>query len=513
MAKKKKNRTKSKVSPPKPTTVSISDLPELPLLTIFDYIPLPNLLHIDEVCRAWKKLKSAACSRRRHLIIASDQVGLKLLQQPTEINLVPVTVNNHNVLFIGRSRLLQTTLKRLFKLLPNLKVLRLARQQGSHEELSKVNKLLGHYRPQLVEVTIWFWGELTDGDFDESQFAFHQKFLWLMASLNRLTALRSLELNFRSPPNCPVVLNDRQLATHCLPDVVGRLTCLKFHTRLEGSNFHNNFPADARLLKQILLQMRDEKATATTKGTRNLQLYVRETPLTLKTLVSLGPGPVAAGLRSVSIDGKFSADSAAEYKALARFARQSPHLQAVAVSLKSLRIRRLAESLSSLKELVNLHIFCHPVPSSLPQSPVNIRHLPVLPSVSFLRLDFPANSHIDYDQLHLEVLFPNLKTGLLSLWIRHSNGKILHYERDPGFLRRNAMQFTAAYGRPMQMCLRLARVLAFSRLPKLTELIQQVRPLNVCLPFLGEQFTTRASLFYETEFLLEEQPNSYIIRQ
>ena len=396
---KKKNRTKSKVSPPKPTTTttaSISDLPDLPLLTIFDYVPLVDLLHIDEVCRAWQGLKPAACSRRRHLIIANDPDGLQLLETPTEIIIVPVTVNSHNVVFIGHSRLLQTILDRVLELMPNLKVFRLVQEHGSHEELSKVNQLLAHYRHQLVDVTILFWGELTNGDRNraEAQLAFQKKFLSLMASLNRLTALRSLHVNFKPPLDCPVVLDDRQLATHCLSDVVGRLELLKFCTRLEFSNFNNNFSADARLLKQILFRMRNDKTLAgelsnltvhqqppQQKKQKDLELYVKGTPLTLKTLVSLGP--VGAALRFCNIDGIFSADLAAEYKALARFARQSPHLQMLLVQVKSLSIRRLVESLASLQELAYLYIFCRPAPSSPPEM-VPIDQLPVLPSVKFL---------------------------------------------------------------------------------------------------------------------------------
>ncbi len=92
-------------------------------------------------------------------------------------------------------------------------------------------------------------------------------------------------------------------------------------------------------------------------------------------------------------------------------------------------------------------------------------------------------------------------------------GEIFPYQRDPIRFRLNAMSFKAAYGRQMQRCLRLARVAAFSRLFKLTNLFQRVCPLNEPLPFQAEQFTTRASLFYETEFLPEEQPNSYIVRR
>ena len=393
------------------TTASISDLPQLPLLTIFDYIPLRNLLHIDEVCRAWQKLKPEACSRRRHLIIANGETDLETLQpsciesirlprldgeETNSSYLKPKVRFDYNALFIGHSRPLQVTLYKLLELMPNLTVFHLVQQHGSSKELSKVNQLLAHYRHQLVEVTIWFWGELTDDEqtHAEAQLTFQQMFLSLMTSLNRLTALRSLHVNFQSPPNCPVVLDDRQLANHCLSDVVGRLTCLKFRTRLELSNSNNSFAADARLLEQILFRMRDgegadkavvgesAKLKQQPKKQKNLELYVSGTPLTLRTLISLGPGPVAAGLRTVEIGGVFSAYKKAEYKALARFARQSPHLQALTIHVKSSSIHRLVESLVSLQELVYLNICCLQVFS--PPENVNIDQLPVLPSVKLL---------------------------------------------------------------------------------------------------------------------------------
>ncbi len=408
------------------STASISDYPELPLLTIFDYVPLRNLLHIDEVCRAWQKLKPEACSRRRHLIIANDQTDLQLIDKPDleyhrELGLIvgetdlpfpkPKVRPDLNYFFIGHSRLLQATLDRLLELLPNLKVFRLVQLHGSHEELSKVNQLLAHYRHQLVEVKICFKGAANVIQRRESsrvevlQHSYRLMFLSLMASLNRLTALRSLKLNFRPPPDCPVVLDDRQVAAHCLSDVAGRLKSLDLYTRFEfGSDNSVNLKSDIRLLKQVLFRMRDgKKAVAGEEGSKlkqqhppqpteekNLELYLIETPLTLKTLISLGPGPVAVGLRTIPIDGNLSADSAAEYKALARLARQSPYLQAVDVNLKSLHIRRLVESLASLKELIRLNIFCCPSDISSyftlsPSSPVDIGQLPVMPSVKTLR--------------------------------------------------------------------------------------------------------------------------------
>ena len=411
------------------STTTILDLPQLPLLTIFDNIPLPNLLHIDEVCRAWQKLKEPALGRRHQLIITSGKADLALLasqnldsQQHSLLGMIfeengPQRLMHHQMrldrhaLFIGRSRSLQkaATLDRLLRLLPNLKVFRYVQQNGSNQELLKVTQLLDHYRHQLVKVTIWFWGELsfTGGERNRSE----QMFTLLMTSLNQLTALRSLELNFQPLPGCPVVLNDHQLAAHSLPDVVGRLKWLKFNTRLEFDGLSEpGYVSDARLLSQVLFRMRDEKgggggdkvvAAASSKSKQkqrkqkqqkqkqqkkkqeDLELYVTGTPLTMRTLISLGPGPVASGLRTVEIDGIFSAASAVEYKALARLARQSPHLQALTVHVKSFSIHRLVESLASLTELVYLYIFCRPANNPPPRT-VNISKLPVLSSVKKL---------------------------------------------------------------------------------------------------------------------------------
>ena len=409
-------KSTAKTSSTSTSKTTISDLPELPLLTIFDFIPLPDLLHIDEVCRAWQGLKSAALRRRRHLIIANDPADLKQLAEPgfdskdslmqlileddgTPLVRLKVRLDRH-ALFIGHDRTLRSaTLDRLIELLPNLKVFRYVQHYGCCEELWKVKHLLTHYRQQLVEVSICFQGALSGAQRSlvEVQRAFRAMFISLLTSLNRLSELRSLELSFRAAPGCSVDLDDHQLPANCLPDLVGRLTHLKFNTRSEfdGANESDHYVSDARLLRAVLFRMRDEKSGGGSSAEKavlqssvglkskpqqqqlqpmvpeNLELYVDSTPLTLKTLILLGPGPVAAGLRTVEIDGMFSGESAAEYKALSRLARQSPHLQALTVGLKCLGIRRLVESLSSLKELLYLSISC--AANNPPAETVNVR--------------------------------------------------------------------------------------------------------------------------------------------
>ena len=398
------------------------------MLTIFDYIPLLNLLHIDEVCRAWQGLKPVALNRRRHLFIVNDPEDLNVQADPAfdskeglmELILEddgtplvkPLVRLDRHAFFLGFDESLQTaTLNRLIELLPNLKVFRYVQRYGTYEELRNVKHLLTHYRQQLVEVSIFFQGVpgfyYDRQSFVEMQRAFLAMFISLLTILNRLSALRSLELTFQAAADNPVDLDDHQLFANCLRNLVGRLTYLKFNTRIkyDGKIDSDPYASDSRLLKNVLYCMRDkksgaDKAVQSSAGSKSksqqqqpqqlqpkvqedLKLYVDCTPLTLRTLVSLGPGPVAVGLRTVKIDGMFSGDSAAEYKALARLARQSPHLQALTVSLKCLSIRLLVESLASLKELVYLNISC--AANKPPPETENSRRLPALPSVRSLK--------------------------------------------------------------------------------------------------------------------------------
>ncbi|KAH9392414.1 hypothetical protein TYRP_005490 [Tyrophagus putrescentiae] len=539
----------SKISSTSTYKTTISDLPELPLLTIFDFIPLLNLLHIDEVCLVWKGLKPAALCRRRHLIIADDPADLYVLNDPAFDSdsflekilkddgtplVKPLANLDRHAIFLGFNKSLQTaTMNRLIDLLPNLKVFRYVQYSGSYDELWRVKQLLTHYRHQLIEVNIDFHGKqgfyYDRQSFVAMQCTFLAMFICLLVTLNELTALRSLELTFQAPADNPVDLDDHQLYVNCLSNLVGRLTHLKFNTRIKYDGNIDSDPcaSDTRLLKTVLFCMRNKKSAADKavfqslasfklkprqqqlqpKVQEDLKLYVDSTPLTLRTLVSLGPGPVSAGLRTVKIDGIFSANSAAEYNALARFARQSPHLQALTVSLKCLCIWRLVESLASLNELVYLNISC--AANSPPMETGNTRRLPTLPSVKALKLTFSALSHHDYKQLLLEMFFPNLQTVL---WNHMGWGcpdccymipeDFLDKYRNDYISQINPKQFKVDYGRQMTTCLLLARLAAFSRLPKLTHLFLTVRPSNVYLPFKDQMFTNcRVSLSRRAEFV------------
>lgn len=61
----------------------ISDLPDVAMLTIFDNLPLLDLLHIDEVCSKWKNMKLSALARRKQLDIVPYAETLNTFENPS----------------------------------------------------------------------------------------------------------------------------------------------------------------------------------------------------------------------------------------------------------------------------------------------------------------------------------------------------------------------------------------------------------------------------------------------
>ncbi len=386
---------------------SIADLFELPLLTIFDHLPLLDLFHIDEVCRAWQELKRAALLRRRQLIITNNnQCSLPLLDSPYHRGLqsaaadsllrlvkeeekkeddkgttywpywqIKVGLDRHVLHLLrggeeggevdgdgnGNGRRLETPqVDRLAELLPNLTVLCVALTGSDLVDLQNVKQLLAHYRHQLLEVTLCFRKPEDSDRRQESSQTGEAVFASLLDSLRHLTALRTLEVNFQSPPdNALLALQNVRLAAVNRPRTLFRFEA---------------FAADAEdrekeiwLLEDILqwYGMPQELGSLLepTLSLEPIELYCTGMELSLRRLITFGPGHVSAGLRLVAIADVFgdSSDNAeAKYKALAKFARQAPNLVHLTVSVKRLEgIRKLVEALArpaTLRSLVHLTI-------------------------------------------------------------------------------------------------------------------------------------------------------------
>ncbi|KAH9409133.1 hypothetical protein TYRP_011411 [Tyrophagus putrescentiae] len=158
-------------SPPQPSslsTVMLQDLPELSLLSLFHSLPLHYLLHIDEVCSDWGRLKTDALRQRKELIIVNDEIHLEQLEWPDnglfwsafDRHLVKVTNEEYGSPYIklktglDQHALVATSITpvmcdQITTLMPKLKVLRILKFFGTLRELEQINRLLAFYRDQL----------------------------------------------------------------------------------------------------------------------------------------------------------------------------------------------------------------------------------------------------------------------------------------------------------------------------------------------------------------------------
>ncbi|KAH9406490.1 hypothetical protein TYRP_013470 [Tyrophagus putrescentiae] len=172
----------SSPSLPSSSTVMIQHLPELSLLSLFHSLPLHYLLHIDEVCSDWGKLKLEALRQRKELVIVEEKYFLDKFEWPNNglfwnpfdklIDLVKnedgspyikrkVGLDNHT-LFVNS--ITCGIADQITRLMPKLKALRIYYYYLNRKELEQINRLLTFYRHQLVEVNICFQGEIRSSE-------------------------------------------------------------------------------------------------------------------------------------------------------------------------------------------------------------------------------------------------------------------------------------------------------------------------------------------------------------
>ena len=109
----------------------------------------------------------------------------------------------------------------------------------------------------------------------------------------------------------------------------------------------------------------------------------------------------------------------------------------------------------------------------------------------------------------MERLFPNAKVLLLNHigWsCRQCNYQIPVQVLRPAYHRPlNHEKFKSTYGEQLQECLRLVRTEALLKLPKLTALQVNIRPMTDHLPFKNQLFISRESMAGKTEFVVEQE--------
>ena len=346
----------------------IQHLPELSLLSLFHSLPLHYLLHIDEVCSDWGKLKLEALRQRKELVIVEEKYFLDKFEWPNNglfwnpfdklIDLVKnedgspyikrkVGLDNHT-LFVNS--ITCGIADQITRLMPKLKALRIYYYYLNRKELEQINRLLTFYRHQLVEVNICFQGEIRSSET-------LLKSLFLI--LKSMTALKILNLDFNP-------LHSEYLISADL-SVLSRLEIVILKG-IEETCFFNQ-------LKQYA------------EGNERLKILYFIFPFKpLNEYLALGPR-VSAAVRDVRFT-ETNPHATFNYDNFKRFTQQYINLQHLRVWFDNISLVQLTKALAtSCKKLVCLTVksrFDEMALSELENSlPVDL--LPVLPSLKILK--------------------------------------------------------------------------------------------------------------------------------
>ena len=195
------------------SSTNISMLPELPLLHIFDKIPLCELLNIDKVCQAWGgKLKTTALARRQELIIlhgncAVDELGLSefnpssLIMQNNKIQSRLSTANASCHTLTVKEPFAQVAAKKIADLMPNVKVLRVIQARNSTTIQQWLQFLLNRYGKQLVVFTIHYHYDSSTLHskelLEKAQTTNNRLFSSFLQSMRSMSALKHMEWTCR----------------------------------------------------------------------------------------------------------------------------------------------------------------------------------------------------------------------------------------------------------------------------------------------------------------------------
>lgn len=350
----------------------LAHFPQHVLLNVFSWLPLRDLVHIDEVCSAFGELKLVALSRRRHLYIVHSQEDLARLEAPEfraaellqhvkedkgdngegkgDVPLVKRKVRlDRHALITGVGRpLTAAQLDKIVDLMPNVAVLRLVRAE-TYLELWKIKCLLNCYRPQLLELTLWFLNPEgasvlrndVDEDIDLVCSRFEELTTSVLHSVNSLPALRSLDLNLETP-SAPLPIEVP------LP-IAAQRTLRTLRLRTFGIVVDSE-----TVLRRSLFQvpaLNDARRAISLK-----ELYIGEMPMRLELALSIGPC-LAHVLRELDITSTTLVGE--EFGRLRQLATQCPGLQDLQVSVICPGVEslgRLVEALTPCKALLHLTI-------------------------------------------------------------------------------------------------------------------------------------------------------------
>lgn len=335
---------------------SIGDLPDVAMLTIFDNLPLLDLLHIDEVCTKWENLKSSAFIRRKHLYIVPYAEALASLENPECSFGMLQLAKNHDgsPSYPGKVRLdrhafytriiTHQMLDKIIEMMPNLKVIRILQWFNNMNELWKLKFLLHNYRKSLVSLTLWFWSN--DGEYEDpsedNNILIHRdedikaSFTSLFHTLNGLKALKSLELNVQAP-------SYMKLRVPLNLTIASQLKLFNIRTFF----FWNEVDSDSLAIMDTLLKHAEQS--------EQLEEVVLHNQIEQKNALSFGPR-LSSAFKELRLNDTISKENLKEFK---KVAQQFVNVKDLSICLGNVSASSIAKALSPLKNLIHLSMSIH----------------------------------------------------------------------------------------------------------------------------------------------------------
>ena len=176
------SQSKKKKTPSQPSAIFVPTLPDVPMLLIFDHLPLYDLVtRVPLVCTKWRVLQPLACRKRTHISLLVNDPQQIIPRQANNIkdpSLPYLIRHEHCVLsqddfkadFPGTdySRLVlpnfsRNVIRMLVHLFPKVITLEIAVNIASSGTFNQIAYLLDLWFSKLVTLKLWTWWDETNG--------------------------------------------------------------------------------------------------------------------------------------------------------------------------------------------------------------------------------------------------------------------------------------------------------------------------------------------------------------
>lgn len=363
-------------------------LPDLPLLTIFDHLPIEDLLDYRRVSQRWKALAETACRTRRSLVLLIGD-GIDAQNEVLDEETIYTTLYCDFLSAEWVNFLLEN--------LPNISILGLTMTCTTQTQIGQLMRLLTIWAKQLIKLTIFISFK---GNAHKSDDAIKSQLLQLLATINRSPSLKHLKFWLESN-----LFDDKYTQVVCKDKLD-----LPILSRLESFTFHSI--DEAGILMDSLLYF-----TGNNLNLVFLDIWNRFKRDSADRLLQLD-SRIAQHFRTLNFEERWSPSE----EQIRRFVEHFPKLRVLGLRLSGFAVSlpTLTRTLRPLTNLVTLILYITGLSAhldaiqeeSIGLEPGQEQVLETLPSVQYFDFNLMHGSfaaHHEFALLLFHQMFPNLK--------------------------------------------------------------------------------------------------------